>query len=173
MSIKVGINGYGRIGRNIVRAIHELGRASEFDVIALNDLGDPETNAHLTRFDTAHGPFGGTVEVDGGDIVGSIVIDGGEPEAARLGAHVRHFIVDERLRGQNVGRDLLRRALVFCDDVPYARSYLTTFAGLDAARRLYEREGYRLVDEADERTWGTTVREQLYERLHPAPDRLT
>lgn len=69
MSIKVGINGYGRIGRNIVRAIHELGRASEFDVIALNDLGDPETNAHLTRFDTAHGRFGGTVEVDGGDIV--------------------------------------------------------------------------------------------------------
>ncbi len=69
MSIKVGINGYGRIGRNIVRAIHELGRASEFDVIALNDLGDPGTNAHLTRFDTAHGPFGGTVEVDGGDII--------------------------------------------------------------------------------------------------------
>ena len=69
MSIKVGINGYGRIGRNIVRAIHELGRADEFDVIALNDLGDPETNAHLTRFDTAHGPFGGTVEVDGGDIL--------------------------------------------------------------------------------------------------------
>lgn len=111
--------------------------------------------------------------LDGGDIVGSIVIDGGEPEAARLGAHVRHFIVDERLRGQNVGRDLLRRALEFCDGVPYARSYLTTFAGLDAARRLYERAGYRLVDEADDMTWGTTVREQLYERLHPAPDRLT
>ncbi len=69
MSIKVGINGYGRIGRNILRAIHELGRAKEFDVVALNDLGDPETNAHLTRFDTAHGPFGGSVEVDGGDIV--------------------------------------------------------------------------------------------------------
>jgi glyceraldehyde 3-phosphate dehydrogenase len=69
MTIKVGINGYGRIGRNIVRAIHELGRKDEFDVVALNDLGDAETNAHLTRYDTAHGPFGGTVEVDGGDIL--------------------------------------------------------------------------------------------------------
>jgi glyceraldehyde 3-phosphate dehydrogenase len=69
MTIKVGINGYGRIGRNILRAIHESGRAGDFDVVALNDLGDPETNAHLTRFDTAHGKFPGTVEVDGGDII--------------------------------------------------------------------------------------------------------
>jgi len=65
MAIKVGINGYGRIGRNILRAIHESGRAGEFDVVALNDLGDANTNAHLTRYDTAHGKFPGTVEVDG------------------------------------------------------------------------------------------------------------
>ena len=69
MSIKVGINGYGRIGRNVLKAIHEAGRTDEFDVVALNDLGDPETNAHLRRYDTAHGKFPGTVEVDGGDIV--------------------------------------------------------------------------------------------------------
>jgi len=69
MAIKVGINGYGRIGRNVLRAIHESGRAGEFDVVALNDLGDPQTNAHLTRYDTAHGKFPGTVEVDGGDII--------------------------------------------------------------------------------------------------------
>jgi glyceraldehyde-3-phosphate dehydrogenase/erythrose-4-phosphate dehydrogenase len=69
MTIKVGINGYGRIGRNIVRAIHESGRTGEFDVVALNDLGDAATNAHLTRRDTAHGPFPGTVEVDGNDII--------------------------------------------------------------------------------------------------------
>jgi glyceraldehyde 3-phosphate dehydrogenase len=69
MAIKIGINGYGRIGRNVVRAIHEYGRTSEFDVVALNDLGDPETNAHLTRYDTAHGKFDGKVEVDGGDII--------------------------------------------------------------------------------------------------------
>jgi len=69
MAIKIGINGYGRIGRNVMRAIHEYGRTGEFDVVALNDLGDPETNAHLTRYDTAHGKFAGTVEVDGGDII--------------------------------------------------------------------------------------------------------
>jgi glyceraldehyde 3-phosphate dehydrogenase len=69
MAIKIGINGYGRIGRNIVRAIHEYGRTSEFDVVALNDLGDANTNAHLTRYDTAHGKFDGVVEVDGGDII--------------------------------------------------------------------------------------------------------
>ena len=69
MAIKIGINGYGRIGRNIVRAIHELDRRDEFDVVALNDLGDAQTNAHLTRRDTAHGNFPGTVEVDGDDII--------------------------------------------------------------------------------------------------------
>jgi len=69
MAIKVGINGYGRIGRNMLRAIHELGRSDEFDVVALNDLGDANTNAHLTRRDTAHGNFPGTVEVDGNDII--------------------------------------------------------------------------------------------------------
>jgi len=69
MKIKVGINGYGRIGRNMVRAVHELGRTDEFDVVALNDLGDAKTNAHLTRRDTAHGNFPGTVEVDGDDII--------------------------------------------------------------------------------------------------------
>jgi glyceraldehyde 3-phosphate dehydrogenase len=69
MAIKIGINGYGRIGRNIVRAIHESGRADEFDVVAINDLGDARTNAHLTRHDTAHGNFPGTVEVDGDDIL--------------------------------------------------------------------------------------------------------
>jgi len=69
MAIKVGINGYGRIGRNILRAIHESGRAGEFDVVALNDLGDANTNAHLTRYDTAHGKFPGTVEVDGDHMI--------------------------------------------------------------------------------------------------------
>ena len=69
MAIKIGINGYGRIGRNILRAIHESGRAGEFDVVAINDLGDANTNAHLTRRDTAHGTFPGTVEVDGDDII--------------------------------------------------------------------------------------------------------
>ncbi len=67
--VKIGINGYGRIGRNILRALYESKRNSQLQIVALNDLGDAETNAHLTRFDTAHGKFPGTVAVDGDSIV--------------------------------------------------------------------------------------------------------
>ena len=69
MAIKVGINGYGRIGRCIVRALHEQGKTGEIDIVAINDLGDADTNAHLTRHDSVHGKFPGTVEVDGDAIV--------------------------------------------------------------------------------------------------------
>ena len=69
MAIKIGINGYGRIGRNILRAAYESGRIGEIEIVAINDLGDAETNAHLTRYDTAHGRFPGTVEVDGDAMV--------------------------------------------------------------------------------------------------------
>jgi glyceraldehyde 3-phosphate dehydrogenase len=69
MAIKVAINGYGRIGRNVLRAIHESGRAGEFEVVAINDLGDAATNAHLTQYDTAHGRFPGTVTAEGSDLV--------------------------------------------------------------------------------------------------------
>jgi len=65
MTIKVAINGYGRIGRNILRAHYEGGKKHDIEIVAINDLGDPKTNAHLTRYDTAHGKFPGTVEVDG------------------------------------------------------------------------------------------------------------
>jgi glyceraldehyde 3-phosphate dehydrogenase len=65
MTIRVAINGYGRIGRNILRAHYEGGKKHDFEIVAINDLGDPKTNAHLTRYDTAHGKFPGTVEVDG------------------------------------------------------------------------------------------------------------
>src|SRR6187431_1373205 len=69
MTIKVAINGYGRIGRNILRAYYESGKTHDLAIVAINDLGSPETNAHLTRFDTAHGKFPGKVEVDGDSMV--------------------------------------------------------------------------------------------------------
>jgi glyceraldehyde 3-phosphate dehydrogenase len=65
MTIKVAINGYGRIGRNVLRAHYEGGKKHDLQIVAINDLGDPKTNAHLTKHDTAHGPFPGTVSVDG------------------------------------------------------------------------------------------------------------
>ncbi len=72
MTIRVGINGYGRIGRNVVRALFESGRTDEIEIVAVNDLGDAETNAHLTRYDSAHGPFPGTIEVRDG----MMIVDG-------------------------------------------------------------------------------------------------
>ncbi len=68
MTIKVAINGYGRIGRNILRALYESGR-DDIRIVAINDLGDANTNAHLTQYDTAHGRFTGTVEVEGDDMI--------------------------------------------------------------------------------------------------------
>jgi glyceraldehyde 3-phosphate dehydrogenase len=65
MTIKVAINGYGRIGRNILRAHYESGKKHDLQIVAINDLGPVETNAHLTRYDTAHGKFPGTVAVEG------------------------------------------------------------------------------------------------------------
>ena len=65
MTIKVAINGYGRIGRNVLRAHYEGGKRHDIQIVAINDLGKPETNAHLTQYDTAHGKFPGSVSVDG------------------------------------------------------------------------------------------------------------
>jgi glyceraldehyde 3-phosphate dehydrogenase len=69
MTIKVAINGYGRIGRNILRAHYEGGKKHDLQIVAINDLGDTKINAHLTRYDTAHGKFPGSVAIDGDSLV--------------------------------------------------------------------------------------------------------
>ena len=69
MSVKVAINGFGRIGRNILRALYESGHNSEIVVVAINDLGDANTNAHLLKYDTAHGKFNADVSVEGDSLV--------------------------------------------------------------------------------------------------------
>jgi glyceraldehyde 3-phosphate dehydrogenase len=69
MTVRVAINGYGRIGRNILRSHYEGGKQHDLAIVAINDLGPTETNAHLTRYDTTHGPFPGKVEVDGDHMV--------------------------------------------------------------------------------------------------------
>jgi glyceraldehyde 3-phosphate dehydrogenase len=69
MTIKVAINGYGRIGRNILRAHYESDKSRDIQIVAINDLGNAQTNAHLTRHDTVHGKFHGTVQVDGDSMV--------------------------------------------------------------------------------------------------------
>ena len=69
MAIKVAINGYGRIGRNVLRALYESNRTGEIQIVAINDLGNAETNAHLTQYDSAHGKFPGEVSVKDGNLV--------------------------------------------------------------------------------------------------------
>src|SRR5215472_17275169 len=69
MTIRVAINGYGRIGRNPLRAFYETGKKHDLEIVAINDLGDAKTNAHLTQYDTAHGKFPGEVKVDGDYLV--------------------------------------------------------------------------------------------------------
>ena len=69
MALRIGINGYGRIGRNILRAVYEANRTGEVQIVAVNDLGSPETNAHLTQYDSVHGKFPFSVNVDDGDML--------------------------------------------------------------------------------------------------------
>ena len=111
MTINVGINGFGRIGRNILRALYESGRTDEIRIVAINDLGDAETNAHLTRYDTAHGRFPGEIEVDGDHLVvnGDRIAVLAERDPARLpwaeargrrGARVHRTVREQGQGGQ-------------------------------------------------------------------------
>ncbi len=96
----------------------------------------------------------------GGQIMGSIAIDGAKAQAD--GAHLRWFIVDESLHGQGHGARLLRTALDFCAACRHPRVFLWTFQGLDPARRLYEKHGFRLAEELPGQQWGTPVVEQRF-----------
>lgn len=124
-----------------------------------------ELAEYLARRDDAQDLFLAAYGDDGA--VASVVVDasGGGPR----GAHLRWFIVSEEMQGKGLGADLLGRALSFCDGRGYARIWLTTFAGLDAARSLYERHGFVLSREDEIDQWSGGVREQTFERLMPTP----
>lgn len=96
------------------------------------------------------------------EMLGTISIDA--KHVGTDGAHVRWFVTGETARGTGVGRKLLECAVRFCDERGYHRIYLTTFAGLDAARHLYESVGFELVHESDDDQWQGGVREQRFER---------
>ena len=96
-------------------------------------------------------------------IVGSIAISG--RDADTLGARLRWLIVAPECHGQCIGKRLMHEAVDFCRHARFKRIYLTTFAGLDAARHLYEQEGFRIVTEQKDAHWGKTVSEQIFELL--------
>jgi len=98
-------------------------------------------------------------------LAGSVAIDGEDLGAGK--AHLRWFITSDALRGQGAGRTLLTEALRFCDAQGFAQTELWTFAGLDAARHLYERFGFTLAEEWPGTQWGATVKEQRFMRPLP------
>ncbi len=98
-----------------------------------------------------------------GQVEGAIAIDGAHADTD--GAHLRWFITSDRLRGTGAGSRLLTEAMAFCDARGYRRTYLWTFDGLPAARHLYEKQGFRLVQQQPGQQWGREVLEQRFERL--------
>ncbi|WP_369978471.1 helix-turn-helix domain-containing GNAT family N-acetyltransferase [Xanthomonas bundabergensis] len=98
-------------------------------------------------------------------IVGAIAIDG--EDLGNGEAHLRWFVVDDGLRGSGIGRQLLQQALHFCDAQGFGATRLWTFAGLDAARRLYEAHGFALAQQCAGDQWGATVIEQVFVRPRP------
>ena len=95
--------------------------------------------------------------------VGSIAISG--RDADTVGARLRWLIVAPKCQGQGLGKLLMREAIDFCTCARFKRIYLTTFAGLDAARHLYEKEGFRLLTEQRDNHWGRFVSEHTFELL--------
>ena len=124
-----------------------------FEAGRLRDAGE-----FLGRYDPTRD--GVWLLVGDGRVQGTLVIDGGKP----LGVgHLRWFIVDDAMRGRGFGRRMMQLAMEFCD-ARFDLVFLTTFAGLDAARGLYEAFGFVLVEQANGATWGRVVTEQRFER---------
>lgn len=126
-----------------------------------------ELSAFLTSCDAARD--GIWLAVEDGQVQGGVFIDGSR--ALTEGAHLRWFILAEHLHGGGIGRRLIREAVDFCDLRKVERIYLWTFAGLHAARRLYEDFGFRLVHAQQGEQWGTRVDEQRFERIRTASPR--
>ena len=117
-----------------------------------------ELSEFLCRFHEAHDGFWIASAED--KIVGSIAIDG--IDVANKDAHLRWFIVAPENQGQGIGKVLLDEAIQFCRKTGFCRVYLWTFAGLDCARHLYEKWGFRLSEQRVGNQWGKTVNEQMF-----------
>ena len=98
----------------------------------------------------------------GDNIIASLTIDGGHAESARLGARLRFVIIDEAWQSKGLGGILMREAMQFLAQKRFSRAYLTTFKGLDAARSLYERHNFQLVEENLDQHWGVPLFEQKF-----------
>lgn len=105
---------------------------------------------------------------DDGGVAGSLILDLHDPDSMNRGAHLRWFLLSERCRGTGLGRRMMTEAMAHVDAKSGGRCWLTTFAGLDAARHLYEAFGFTLAIENEGRAWGTPVLEQEFRRAAPS-----
>jgi GNAT superfamily N-acetyltransferase len=120
-----------------------------------------ELSGFLGRFDPAHDGFWLAIMEE--KIVGGVAIDGNEAKTS--GARLRWFIVAPEYQGRGVGQRLLREAIAFCRRENIHRIYLHSFAGLDVAHHVYEKFGFVLCEEKQDKTWGKLVIEQTFELL--------
>lgn len=145
-----------------------IGRVAELHATYYNKAWDfglhfeakvaSELSEFLRRFDPARDGF--WTANRSGCVEGSIAIDGARAETE--GAHLRWFIVSDALRGLGVGNRLMQQAVGFCREREYSRVFLWSFQGLDPARHLYEKFGFRLAQETEGEQWGKRVLEQRY-----------
>lgn len=101
----------------------------------------------------------------GDEVVGSITLDGSDPELAPRQAHLRWFIISEDVQSKGLGKSLMRETINFAKNAGYASIYLTTFKGLGAAAKLYDSFGFELSAEDEGDTWGRKVVEQRFELI--------
>src|SRR4030042_125339 len=120
-----------------------------------------ELSEFLRRLHEVHDGF--WVASVGEKIVGAIAIDGAKHNSK--GAHLRWFIVAPESQGHGIGSKLLKEAIEFCRKKKFGRVYLWTFSGLDPARHLYERFGFKLCEEHEGNQWGRPVTEQRFELI--------
>lgn len=156
---KVEFKGYlpGAVGRVVelhaVYYSHHWGFGPYFETKVASEMSE-----FVNRFDLERDGFW-TVCRDG-RVEGSIVVDGAKAQSE--GAHLRWFILSDDLRGCGIGNHLMEKAVAFCKDKGYKRTYLWTFEGLGAARHLYEKFGFALAEAHQGTQWGTRVNEQKF-----------
>ena len=157
---EIRLSGYvpGAIGR--IAELHAIYYHKHWDFhVFFESKVATELSEFLCRFKEARDGFW-VASVDE-RIVGSVAIDGVNHDSK--GAHLRWFIVAPENQGQGIGKILIEEAIEFCRKKRFARVYLWTFAGLDAARHLYEKYGFRLCEQCEGNQWGKTVTEQMFE----------
>lgn len=160
VAIRYGVQQYtpGAIGRVTEMHAAFYSRNNGFGIFFEARVAT-ELSELLLRFDPERDGFW-TAEI-GGSIIGSVAIDGGE--AGTKGARLRFLIVVPEFQGRGIGGHLLRSAVDFCRDKGLKKIYLTTIEGLEPARRLYEKSGFRLVHQQTGSHWGKPEAEQIFE----------